>query len=47
LFKIFNKKLWQKSAKTKKTMIKKPLQNHQKQRLGAAINALKNPIFST
>ena len=27
--------------------MKKPLKNDQKQRLGAAIEALKNPIFST
>jgi len=44
---FFGQKLRQKSAKLAKMRNKKPLSEYQKQRLGAAMEALQNPIFST
>jgi hypothetical protein len=44
---FFGQKLRQKSAKLAKMRNKKPLSEYQKERLGAAIEALQNPIFST
>ncbi len=44
---FFGQKPRQKSAKLIKMRNKKPLSVYQKQRLCAAIEALKNPIFST
>jgi hypothetical protein len=40
-------KVSQKSAKSVKMTNKKPLSEYQKQRLGVALEALQNPIFST